>query len=672
MAETYEIYNKISRESQESKVRIYNSMLTEFLERMSMHSTQVVLPDDMEKTKKISSLKLYSDTIKKFSEDIVKTKNPLYEFENALKLNVPKNLTESITSAIAKYVEVDGNKRHDYVKRMIGAKIASNESIYEIENFIDNEFSKEDFFDENNGISVGYEIKSIMSYEAKNIVDEIRNEVMANVADTENKNQIFRKTLEIIEEKKDELEEKNGVKHDDTSSDDNDENDSDDDKKSEESLFSLENALVGNYTDGRDVSKDFDFNGEPINHNDDELKNIYSTSSDDESLEDGEDFDVPDEDGEEGEEGFKERRAAKKAKKLQKKEAKKNKIDDTDGNEDDSEDSDDGMSQEDFCRKVAPKSLNKFYSSPMINPKRLAQYMLSREDSGSSLINEISDRLNYISDLANMESSESLSSESAINETYDKIEQIKKSLEIAENIRNNAIFDLSNIGFSKIDELNEDEPFGDSVKNVIETGKYENSTERLILSTIRKNELMKEVKAGRNISQNIDKIGSIEEFINETIETVKNPDDMRSKLKSLENLEDSIDFTMIVDTNKLKKNMEERVIAKDQEAFEKEGEWTDTTTMFSSVLEKLKQTDIVKNSTGNVDLEYIVDCALNSKSLNNSVFERILSKLSSAEGYSRLTEGQQYNVGKSILTTFVAANKLDIMSQDDKIKLFSL
>lgn len=670
MAETYEIYNKISRESQESKVRIYNSMLTEFLERMSMHSTQVVLPDDMEKTKKISSLKLYSDTIKKFSEDIVKTKNPLYEFENALKLNVPKNLTESITSAIAKYVEVDGNKRHDYVKRMVGAKVASDESFYDIENFIEDEFSKENFFDENNGISAAYEIKSIMSYEAKNIVDEIRNEVMSNVADTENKNQIFRKTLEIIEEKKDELEEKNGVKHEDESSSDDSDEDSDNDKTSEESLFSLENALVGNFTDGRDVSKDFDFNGEPINHNEDELKNIYSTSSDDESLEDGEDFDVPDE-GDETEEGLKERRAAKKAKKLQKKEMKKNKIDESDEGESEDE-GDDGMSQEDFCKRVAPKSLNKFYSSPTINPKRLAQYMLSREDSGSSLINEISDRLNYISDLANMESSESLSSESAINETYDKIEQIKKSLEIAENIRNNAIFDLSNIGFSKIDELNEDEPFGDSVKNVIETGKYENSTERLILSTIRKNELMKEVKAGRNISQNIDKIGSIEEFINETIETVKNPDDMRSKLKSLENLEDSIDFTMIVDTNKLKKKMEEKVIAKDQEAFEKEGEWTDTTSMFSSVLEKLKQTDVVKNSTGNVDLEYIVDCALNSKSLNNSVFERILSKLSSSEGYSRLTEGQQYNVGKSILTTFVAANKLDIMSQDDKNKLFSL
>lgn len=670
MAETYEIYNKISRESQESKVRIYNSMLTEFLERMSMHSTQVVLPDDMEKTKKISSLKLYSDTIKKFSEDIVKTKNPLYEFENALKLNVPKNLTESITSAIAKYVEVDGNKRHDYVKRMVGAKVASDESFYDIENFIEDEFSKENFFDENNGISAAYEIKSIMSYEAKNIVDEIRNEVMSNVADTENKNQIFRKTLEIIEEKKDELEEKNGVKHEDESSSDDSDEDSDNDKTSEESLFSLENALVGNFTDGRDVSKDFDFNGEPINHNEDELKNIYSTSSDDESLEDGEDFDVPDE-GDETEEGLKERRAAKKAKKLQKKEMKKNKIDESDEGESEDE-GDDGMSQEDFCKRVAPKSLNKFYSSPTINPKRLAQYMLSREDSGSSLINEIGDRLNYISDLANMESSESLSSESAINETYDKIEQIKKSLEIAENIRNNAIFDLSNIGFSKIDELNEDEPFGDSVKNVIETGKYENSTERLILSTIRKNELMKEVKAGRNISQNIDKIGSIEEFINETIETVKNPDDMRSKLKSLENLEDSIDFTMIVDTNKLKKKMEEKVIAKDQEAFEKEGEWTDTTSMFSSVLEKLKQTDVVKNSTGNVDLEYIVDCALNSKSLNNSVFERILSKLSSSEGYSRLTEGQQYNVGKSILTTFVAANKLDIMSQDDKNKLFSL
>ena len=670
MAETYEIYNKISRESQESKVRIYNSMLTEFLERMSMHSTQVVLPDDMEKTKKISSLKLYSDTIKKFSEDIVKTKNPLYEFENALKLNVPKNLTESIASAIAKYVEVDGNKRHDYVKRMVGAKVASDESFYDIENFIEDEFSKENFFDENNGISAAYEIKSIMSYEAKNIVDEIRNEVMSNVADTENKNQIFRKTLEIIEEKKDELEEKNGVKHEDSSSSDDSDEDSDDDKTSEESLFSLENALVGNFTDGRDVSKDFDFNGEPINHNEDELKNIYSTSSDDESLEDGEDFDVPDE-GDETEEGLKERRAAKKAKKLQKKEMKKNKIDEGDEGESEGE-GDDGMSQEDFCKRVAPKSLNKFYSSPTINPKRLAQYMLSREDSGSSLINEIGDRLNYISDLANMESSESLSSESAINETYDKIEQIKKSLEIAENIRNNAIFDLSNIGFSKIDELNEDEPFGDSVKNVIETGKYENSTERLILSTIRKNELMKEVKAGRNISQNIDKIGSIEEFINETIETVKNPDDMRSKLKSLENLEDSIDFTMIVDTNKLKKKMEEKVTAKDQEAFEKEGEWTDTTSMFSSVLEKLKQTDVVKNSTGNVDLEYIVDCALNSKSLNNSVFERILSKLSSSEGYSRLTEGQQYNVGKSILTTFVAANKLDIMSQDDKNKLFSL
>lgn len=662
-----QLFNMISTESDRSRSELYDKYLTKFLDKLVAHSTSVYLPETMPKEQQIDSLNLYTDTVHKFSSDIIESKNKMYEFDNVIQITTPKNFSETIASTIAEYVVVDKDVQSKYVENVVNQKVNSNESYESIYNFIQKEFSKEDFFDKQVVKDMAFKVKHVCALETVDVVSEIRHEVEENVKNTEAKNQIFRKALELIEERKDKLEEKNGVKTeeestDDTSGDDNNNNSESSDNgdnsgdnsnedsgndngdnnnngdQSGESFISLENALVHG---GEVDSSYFDIENGGTS-SDSTARNIMSTSDD----EDGDS--VPEENNEELSE-------------------------EEEGGEIETEDGG-SVSEEDFCKLIAPKSLNKFINSPTINPKKLAQYVLTKEDFGNEFVSNIVSRMNYIRGLAVEEGLESFSGTGEVDPIYIKLHDITKSLDVTREIRDNATFDLQNIGFVKLDELNADEPFGQVVVDVLNGKRADSVESQMVYSAFRKNEINREIRAGRDLSRNLDKLGSVEEFMNETLDSLPASERniLESRLKSIQSLESSIDFSLIVDTAKIKSSMEKKIIAKDKEAFEMSGIWTDNTEMYKDVLSKLQQDKVVKDAAVNVDLDYVLKCALNGDNPCNSVFERILSKLRSAEGYGNLKEGQQYNVGKTILTTFVAANKLGFLSDADRHKLFTL
>ena len=278
----YYVRNKISKEAAEKKERLYDKFLAKYLKSIVVRATDVILPEDMSQTKRLDSLNLYTSTVSKWTNEIVESKTEMLNFENALNITTPKNYTEFISSAIAEYTNADIDERKDYVSRTAESMTNSGMDYESIEKFIEKEFSKESFFNKEIGEELKFKIASF-SEEADNIVDEVRDEVEKNVALTEQKNQIFRKAIELIENKKDELEEKNGVKKEEDT--DSDSDDGDDDDKSEESFFSLENALIS----GEDISNKFEFDGVSTFETDD-IENVLSTSG--ESDDEGDD--VPD------------------------------------------------------------------------------------------------------------------------------------------------------------------------------------------------------------------------------------------------------------------------------------------------------------------------------------------------------------------------------------------
>ena len=631
----YDFLNVISRESNNSKKVLYDKYLKKFLERMVSRSSSVYLPESMPREKQIDSLNLYSNVVQKWSSEIIDGKDKVYEFENVLNITTPKNFTETIVSTIAEYVVVDRDVHEKYVENIVGQKVESGESYESIYSFISKEFSREDFFDEQNLKDMSFKVGHLCSIESEDVVNSIRKEVEDNVKATEQRNQIFRRTLEIIEEKKDEMEEKNGVKTEDK---DGSKDEGSDKDKSGESYISLENAIALS----EEVDEEyFEIDGTPENLSSD-MKNVLSTSGEEES-EGSEDESVE--------------------------------SDEETAADSEQEGNDDVVSEESFCKKIAPKSLNKFINSPSIIPKKLVQYALTKEDLGNELFSNIRSRIDYLQGLAlegGLEGFESGTAE--VDPVYIKLHELDKSLTVSNNLKDSAMFDLQNIGFKKLDELDSDEPFGEVVLDAL-TGKPQESTEgQLVSYTLRINQLNKEIRGGRNIKDNLEIIGSLEEFVNETLDTLGGSERniLESRLKSLRSLESSIDFEFIVDTNKLKESLEKKTFAKDKEAFEKNGEWTDETTLYKSVLEKLNQDDVVKKAASNVELEYIVNCALNGDNPCNSTFERILSRLKSSEGYDRLKEGQQYNVGRTILTTLVAANTLGFLSERNRRELFTM
>lgn len=647
-----QLFNMISAESDRSRSELYDKYLTKFLDKLVAHSTSVYLPETMPKEQQIDSLNLYTDTVHKFSSDIIESKNKMYEFDNVLQITTPKNFSETIASTIAEYVVVDKDVQSKYVENVVNQKANANESYESIYNFIQKEFSKEDFFDKQVVKDMAFKVKHICALETVDVVSEIRHEVEENVKNTEAKNQIFRKALELIEERKDKLEEKNGIVKeeenndteegtddnggDNSSSDGEDSgNDNSNDNQSGESFISLENALVH----GDEVDSSY-FDIENGGTDDSTARNIMSTSDDGEEM--------PNEEGEEMSE-------------------------EEDGGEVETDDGE-TVSEESFCKLVAPKSLNKFIKSPTINPKKLAQYVLTKEDFGNEFVSNIVSRMNYIRGLAVEEGLESFAGSGEVDPIYMKLHEMDKTLEVTRELRDNASFDLQNIGFVKLDELNADEPFGQTVVDVLNGKRDESVESQMVSAAFRKNDINREIRAGRDLSRNLDKLGSVEEFMNETLDSLPASERniLESRLKSIQSLESSIDFSLIVDTAKIKSSMEKKIIAKDKEAFEMSGIWTDNTAMYKDVLSKLQQDKVVKDAAVNVDLDYVLKCALNGDNPCNSVFERILSKLRSAEGYGNLKEGQQYNVGKTILTTFVAANKLGFLSDADRHKLFTL
>lgn len=671
----YYVRNKISKEAAEKKERLYDKFLAKYLKSIVVRATDVILPEDMSQTKRLDSLNLYTSTVSKWTNEIVESKTEMLNFENALNITTPKNYTEFISSTIAEYTNADIDERKDYVSRTAESMTNSGMDYESIEKFIEKEFSKESFFNKEIGEELKFKIASF-SEEADNIVDEVRDEVEKNVALTEQKNQIFRKAIELIENKKDELEEKNGVKKEEDT--DSDSDDGDDDDKSEESFFSLENALIS----GEDISNKFEFDGVSTFETDD-IENVLSTSG--ESDDEGDD--VPDPGFSDDEESAAEEGLFGKKKSKQKGgDLKKGSVDPEDiedGEEESSEELEEGdgeddgeetMTEEAFCKKVAPMSLNKFSVSPKINPKKLALYMLSTKDYGRSIEEKIDDRLNYINDLAEKEGIDRYDDDGALNPIYAKVNELRKSLNESNDIRNAISFDLNTIGFSKIDELSDndnDKEFALSVVNVIEGQPAQNSVEKLISVVFRKGELEKQLRSGKNVQSCISRIGSLEEFINEEL-SAKQDERLEARIRALESLESSIDFSIIVEPEKLRASLDKKTLAKDKEAFEKNGEWTDTTTMFRSVVDSLSKDKTVKSSTVNVDLEYIVDCAINGKNPCVSAFEKILSKLTSSEGYKRLKPGHQYNIGKSIYTTLVTANKLGFLTERTRADLFNI
>lgn len=631
----YDFSNVIGQKSNNSKKELYNKYLKKFFERIVSRSSSVYLPESMPREKQIDSLNLYSNVVQKWSSEIIDGKDKVYEFENVLNITTPKNFTETIVSTIAEYVVVDRDVHEKYVENIVGQKVDSGESYESIYEFIAKEFSKEDFFDEQNLKDMSFKVGHLCSIESEDVVNSIRKEVEDNVKATEQRNQIFRRTLEIIEEKKDEMEEKNGIKTKDKDKSEDEESDKD---KSGESYISLENAIALS----EEVDEEyFEIDGTPENISSD-MKNVLSTS------------------GEEDSEGSEDESVES---------------DEESAVDSEQEGNDDVVSEEAFCKKIAPKSLNKFINAPSIVPKKLVQYALTKEDLGNELFSNIRSRINYLQGLAiegGLEGFESGSAE--VDPVYIKLHELDKSLTTSNNLKDSAMFDLQNIGFKKLDELDSDEPFGEVVLDAL-TGKPQESTEgQLVSYTLRINQLNKEIRGGRNIKDNLETIGSLEEFVNETLDTLEGTERniLESRLKSLRSLESSIDFEFVVDTNKLKESLEKKAFAKDKEAFEKNGEWTDDTTLYKSVLEKLNQDEVVKKAASNVELEYIVNCALNGDNPCNSTFERILSRLKSSEGYDRLKEGQQYNVGRTILTTLVAANTLGLLSEQNRRELFTM
>lgn len=671
----YDIYTIVDSMSHEAANSLYKTFMTKFLEKISSKSSMVYLPEDMSDEKRLDSLNLYSNTIKKFAGEVINDINPIYEFENALKIKNPKDFTETICSTMAEYVNNDIDLKGNYVKHCVNEKATSGEDYESIMNFVNSQMtSTESFFSKSIFNELKQRIDGYCSMEADDIIKDIRDEVEQSVVKAEKKNYVFRKALETIEETKDAIEEKCGIvkeeddedKNNDNSSDnekdkkyDNDDysnnsysdnkysNDysSDKDDQSSESYISLENAVQQGIELDESIFEIDGYSEAVKGDNTDQSMSVSGSLEDTEEDEDEGDEDTP--------------------KKSDVKVPDSEMLEDQDGNR---------LTEESFSRLIVPKSLNKFNRSPKIITKKLVQYMLTKKDLGRSLESGLQSRLDYVFDLTCKESMEN-GDQDAISAIRDKIYATRDNVEKCGDLRDSMLLDLHNIGFMNLNRLDSDNSFGEMVIKTIE-GKGDSSTECLLIkNTLKKAGISKEITAGRNIQRNLELLGSVEELINEIVDTLDydTKNDMNRKIKSLENLETKLDFSYIIDVDKLKKNLNQDKYQKDLELMDSSTNfvWTDDTNLFKLVMDKLHQDKYIKETTCDVDLEYVVKCALNGDKMTQSSFEKILTKLRSSEGYNKLKEGQQYNVGKTMLTSLVAANRLNLLTNENRYKFYS-
>lgn len=704
--------NAVKYKSEEFRQRAFESKMCDFLKSAIKESTMIDTSGQLDLNSKAKMVDVVNSTINDIAKNITNGStlksetSALYDVNIAGEIEDPKTLTENAAKNIAEAVTDEAGDREKVLEaKFDSGEFKSTDPVALVEK-IDSSFESLNLSKHNNGV-LSENMKNLLSLEGEELIESIKSDVLNLVNEAETKNSIVREAISDINERKDQIEEEiNG----DASNKDNDNktedtknetsSDESDDKEveqnSSEALRRCRKAFrttpivtmrdliytttAKNSTEALDIDSIYDpssFSREEAEKMLDEFReaedgidtdnvdtnnNTLSTSDDSEPVTDDGDSNA---------------------------ESSENSYEDDDGEEIsvdtskfdyDEEIQPDEISEEALAKKLLPLSLNKLRdNTPVVNINKLALFLTSKHDRGAEFFNCINGRVVMVNELLSKE---------GLTDDNDPINQkLKETIDISNTVKDKVhdlTEDLGILGILDGKFQRTDDAASNAVKSLAngvllsKESLEENKYAEIFKIAMSMGDLVSDVANGVDVSGNREKIGDLEELLNEKIMDIDDPmarADVESKVKALQSIESVFPFEDVVNMQVFvsKANVAPKKITlnslKDIDAY---GYcYYDEINKIKADL-KSKYNELTPGDGDHVigfDIYKLVDYVAEEQDttkFDTNLYEQIVSKLVENKTIDSSTEALIIkNKAKAMLTGLITADKLGYMSDLD-------
>lgn len=721
-----EFMNTVSMKAEDFKKRSFEACMQSFLKSVITKSTVVDVSDQLDLNDKTKMVDVVTSTIKNVSKEVIENSslkdetNALYDVNIAGEIENPQTLAEKAAKNIAEAVKSETDDRKEVLEAKFDCGEFKTLTPEQVLDKVDNSFESITF-SKHNSTNLGQKMKMLLSIEGQDLVESIKSDVLNIVNETEAKNTVVREAIGEINKRKDQIEDE--INGDESKSTDNEEmqQDSDDTSPDEQNDKDLEqnssealnrcrrafkskpvvtiNDLVFttssnmDSTEGLSIDSEFD----KLSFSREEAETIL-----DEFRESEDGIDVnnvePTEDtlsvsnNTENNDSFllNDDNSAKSS---------ENEYTNDDGEvievnnaafdygtEENPEIIPDEISEEALAKLILPLSINKFRNNTaLINEKNLICFLAAKEDRGEEFFRCIDGRVKMF---VNIMSKENIDENDPINdklkEVIDKKDSIKERVDTLTN-------DLGILGILDGKYQRTDNICNNAVKSVVNDAliskesllDLKNNSESSVAKyadifkiALAMDDITKELSNNVNVSGNRDKLGDLEELLNEKIMEVEDPADrvdIESKIKALQSIESIVPFEDVINMQVFVSESNEKPEKINLSSFKDIDTYGYCYCDEVADIEKKisdKYSDFIKNNNiVNVNIHELVNYVAEEKDttkLNANFYEKVISKLVENKTISNSTEALMCrNKAKALITGFIAADKLGFLGEND-------
>lgn len=726
-----EFMNTVRMKADSFKQRAFEAYTCSFLKSIIKESSIVDVSNQLDLNDESQMIDMVKGTISSISKDIINGStlkdetSALYDVNIAGELTNPSSLAEKAAKNIAEAVTSETDDRIKQLEAQFDTGKFKANDIEEVIEKVDESFESIKLNNYNNA-NLSKEMKYLLSVEGQELIESIKDDVLGMINETEAKNSIVREAISDINERKDQIEEEVNGDDSDKKDEDNTESDNENGEESSSEENSSQEVEEASNETLRRCRNNFRTGRKSNLINIDDL--VYVTSArvnnSSEELEVGKDYDKISFSREEAERMLNEFREAEDGIDLDKIDNDENILSVSDNEDTDTGDIDpntnpdaesaesswddddnkvkvievdtskfdygtdsnpeieaDEISEEALAKRILPLSLNKFRdNTAVVNTSKFACYLAVKPDHGQEFFNNINGR---IKSLSSMMSTEGIDDENdPINrkllDTIDTCNTVKDKVhDLTEDL---GILGILDGKFQRTDDATSNAV--KSLANGVLLSKEsleENEYASILKIALSLDDLISDIANGIDVSGNRQKVGDLEELLNEKIVNIEDPvarDDIEAKVKALHSIESICPFEDVINMQVFVSKYNDKVdkitlnSLKDIDAY---GYcYVDEIAQIEKDIKDKYESFMATNKGDhsiNVDIHQLVEYVAEEKDttkINTNLYEMVISKLVENKTIENSIEALFYrNKAKTIVTGLIAADKMNYLSDQD-------
>lgn len=725
------------------KQKSFEDCMNSFLSKTIKESTVIKLPESASPETKTNVFKEVQASVKESAKKLINNSlanedSAIHNVDIANEIVNPKDLNESVQKLLAEHICNEAEDRSNVLKAQFEIGKCSKMTSEETLQFIEQSFEGTSFDNRfENGENLKAQLNLLLSTEGADLVDSIKQDVATLVNETEAKNSVIREAVSEINDMKSKIEEKingqadpvNGTNDEDkkvgkdgdiakqTEDVENDNTtvtgDSASDAQATEGFYDIAKKHSKSYSLSREdlytVNDNFgivaDKSTESLDTTYDETSFSRQSAEDILSefreLDDNIDVDTVPENEKTMSTSDGEEEADKTKNSDDETESQEMTYEDDDGNtidvdnskfEYDEEIKSEPLSEESMAKDFMPLSFKKMCARSVKASNKFPAYLALSSDHGAQFFDSIARRSTEMYNMV-------LSSEGAVCDSMSN-DEINKKIETRMNecqdIKKDTellVEEMGILGILDGQYQRTNDPMQNAVNSIFKPqilkqkdlaskeDLHEHELAEILKIGLEIADIKKEILDGANVLTNKDKLGYLEELLNEKMFELEPGEkgQIEEKVKALQSIESLIPVQEIVNIQyyKSKDDKDGRIkieSLKDIDAYGyKYADEIDS--IKKSIREKYSQLFGDKLNSMHFDVDSIVECVAEEQDttkFDTNLFEKVLAKCTENIEVTNSTEGLVVlNKARVLTTAFVTADKLGLLSKEDinEIKL---